>query len=539
MSAKWKIKRVIVFDLLLYMIFAILMIGVIGRKENLYVDEVYSYGLANHAGNIQMDIKDGVTYYPSSEPWINYMTVSAENRFDYVNVWRNQANDVHPPLYYFILHTLCSVFTNIFSIWFAAMINMVFAFGVLFFVRKIVMLMTGDRRMQRVISIAFICSTGILSATSFLRMYVMAMYWMTALTYLLIRQVGEKLPGRFYPLLVLCTVGGALTHYYCIVYSVLISISFGCCLLYQKYWKDTVFFCLAQGVSAALSIAVFPAMISHVFSSGRGNQSADNLTGTSFATWMTRSGIYFDIIDRQLFGSILLYLLVTMIIIVVVCGRLSPGIPENESAWRLFSRDRVQESENNIMVMRYLCSITPILVYFLLIAKISVYLADRYMYPVYGILFAMALSGASQWIRKMAGKYDIYIMAALVAVVIINGWRNADWTYLYRSSAALVEKASEYGEVDCIFVYEKPWEPNPAYYEASKYHSVTFFAEENLDMLASMDLASRYQLVLMTAADADEVIAEVQEICPELSRIEYLGGYAYTNTYCLSTARDE
>ena len=91
---------------LIYILFIILMVFTIRNKTNLYVDEVYSYGLANHTDGMFMQIEDGKTYYPSNTPWISYMAVSADSRFDYANVWENQAQDVHPPLYYVILHTI-------------------------------------------------------------------------------------------------------------------------------------------------------------------------------------------------------------------------------------------------------------------------------------------------------------------------------------------------------------------------------------------------------------------------------------------------
>lgn len=103
-----KNNRKTICDLLIYIVFSILMVFAIGNKENLYVDEVYSYGLANHTEGSMMCVEEGYTYYPSNTPWMNYMTVNPENRFDYRTVWANQKADVHPPLYYVILHTICT-----------------------------------------------------------------------------------------------------------------------------------------------------------------------------------------------------------------------------------------------------------------------------------------------------------------------------------------------------------------------------------------------------------------------------------------------
>lgn len=85
-------------------------------------------------------------------------------------------------------------------------------------------------------------------------------------------------------------------------------------------------------------------------------------------------------------------------------------------------------------------------------------------------------------------------------------------------------------------MYEKIWEILPAYYEASRYHSITFFTADDLDMLASMDLSERYQMILMTSGDDENLIKRVLDICPDLNSSEYLGGFSYTNTYFLHAA---
>lgn len=519
-------KREKISDLLIYFLFAVLMIITLSNKENLYVDEVYSYGLANHSTGPYMSIEDGRTYYPAGTPWVEYMSVSPDHRFDYANVWSNQAQDVHPPLYYVLLHTICSFMPGVFSIWFAGLINIVFALGTLYFVRKLAWFWMEDELLQRIISLGFVCSAGILSAVSFLRMYIMAMFWVTALTYLILRQTEEQHTVRFYLLLLLCTVGGALTHYYCIVYAVFISIVYGCSLLYRKRWRETGFFCLTQGIAGLLSIAVFPAMIGHIFSSARGEQSADNLIGTSMATWLTRERLFFNILDGQLFGSIFVYVFFAVLIILFV--------------WGLRKADALQGSGKKNAVMRYLCGTVPIVLYLILVSIIAVYLVDRYMYPIYAVLFVTITCGIAKWIKSMIGRQYVYVCATalIIAVMTVNGWKNINWDYLYQSSRTMTETASSYADVDCVFVYNKPWEPNPAYYEASKYHSVTFFTRDDLKMLGSSDISSHYNLILMATGDDEAVLETVLELCPELEVFEYLGEYAYTNTYYLHPAEN-
>ena len=217
------------YQILLYVIFSFLMLLTISCKSNLHVDEVYSYGLANsQAQGITMDFQDGKTYIPSSEPWITYMTVSEGHQFDYVNVWDKQAADVHPPLYYAILHTICSLFPGSFSIWYAGSINIIFALLTLYIFRKLLFELLEKTPLINAISLAFVLLPGIYSNISFLRMYTMAMFWVLLIAYIFLKAIkAEKIGRCFWIKLCIISILGALTHYYCIIYLFFTCLVFG------------------------------------------------------------------------------------------------------------------------------------------------------------------------------------------------------------------------------------------------------------------------------------------------------------------------
>ena len=49
-----------------------------------------------------------------------------ENRFNYISVYYNQVLDVHPPLFYMLVHTVSSIFNDTFSKYIIFSINLVF-----------------------------------------------------------------------------------------------------------------------------------------------------------------------------------------------------------------------------------------------------------------------------------------------------------------------------------------------------------------------------------------------------------------------------
>ena len=514
-----KIKKSKIKYALIYITFCFFMILVFENKVNFYSDELLSYGLSNDAGGMYMAIEDGNTYFPSNTPWITHFSVDPGERFRYDIVWQNQSRDVHPPMYYLILHTICSFIPNAFSIWFAAVINILFALGVLFFLGQLVFTLTQDEGARTLVSIAFICSAGILSSVAFLRMYIMAMFWTIALAYVVVKRIGLKNDFKGWLAIFVCTAGGALTHYYCIIYAVFLSIFYGCYLIYKKQWKETAFFCLTQGMAAGVSICVFPSIVKHIFFSTRGVESFDNMAEEGLSDSFVRIKEFWHLIDTELFGGLLLCIICVFILFSIKDG-----------GWRLHKTLRYADKTT---LIRYLSIICPCVLYFLLVSRIAVYIQDRYMFPIYGVLFAVIISGISLWCRKIMKAQYMYMLVWILVIITVVGWKDGTLDYLCKSTEPLLASAAKHSYADCVYVYDDNYRINASYKEVSNYNSVTFYKLNDLDMLSTSDLSTRYELVLTTMLEDEEVLDRVLELCPYLNAYDYLGRWGYTDTYCL------
>ena len=80
----------------------------------------------------------------------------------------------------------------------------------------------------------------------------------------------------FYIPVILVTYLGAMTHYYCIVYSFFISAVYGIYLLFKKDYKGVLYFCITMAIAGLLSYITFPPMINHIFSGYRGQEATSN-----------------------------------------------------------------------------------------------------------------------------------------------------------------------------------------------------------------------------------------------------------------------
>lgn len=501
---------------MIYVCFTILMILVISNKKNLYIDETYSYGLANNHGSIEIEVEDGVRYEPAELPFMNYMCVEEGESFDYVNVWENQAADVHPPLYYALLHTICSLFAGEFSIWFAGAINIVFSLFTLYIVRKIVFLMSNDIKLMNIISLAFVCIAGILHTVSFLRMYSMAMFFMTWVTYFFLILVEKEDVGlKDWIVLIIGAILGAITHYYCIIYLFFICLIYGGYLLFCKRWKTIRSFVGSMCVAGGGALLLFPAMLQHIFTGYRGRQSFGNFKNVSVTEYIKDLKKYFFYVNEHLFGEWggLLLLIIVLIGIMSIINK-----KKNEY--------------NKLRMIRFAILGIPSIMYLFLIAKIAVYKTDRYIFPVYAVIYTLVWMLFYETIKNIK-KYKYHLLIISFVFVVVGSAKNTGFVYLYKETETLIENAKSYSDIDCLYIYDEFWQIQPSFYEVAEYKSVTFLNRKNIQQLGEMDCRNNSELILVVTEECEDTIKNVLEMSTNLTQYIEMGEFGSAKSYYL------
>lgn len=512
-------------SIFVYILFVVLLIAVIENKKILHIDEVLTYGLANDEIGWMTPV-NGQIYDPAADAWMEYVTVD-DNRFDYHMVWNNQAGDVHPPLYYALVHTICSLFAGKFSIWYAGAVNIVFAVLTLWVVRRMLNELTPSPEAVTFGSFAFILSAGILSAVSFLRMYIMAMFMVTFATWIFFRAIKKGCNWKFYAAIIVTSVTGALTHYYFIVYLFFLCVAFGIYLLICKKYRDAILFIISMAGSGGMAVVIFPDMIRHMFLKDgyRGQQSINNLRNVDFYEYLMRLKIFYTFINEQVFGGILTYAVITILIYGacrVICGKIS-------------FIDRIEHRG----VLWYLM-LFPSVCYFLIVTKMAVMMEARYILPIYAVVLLGIYGFLYTVTRKILDeKKQKIVLCIFVSVITVNTWKTCTWEYLYSDSVTFLEKTEEYQNENVIYVYDAGWKLAWSFYEALNYKSAVFY---NMDEIAELE-GIAYQnddslLVSITTdsreGDVESILNAILEKCPLLDSYEVIGSYGYTTTYYLT-----
>jgi len=517
-------KQLKIMNVIPYLVLLIMALAVIVLKRNYMVDEIYSYGLANHTEGIRIQLHDGLTYSPGDTPYMEYMTVQKDGRFNYANVWLNQSNDVHPPLYYAILHTICSVFPETFSRFYAGGINLVFAFITLYALRQCVRCFTLKQWPLFAMSLMFAISPGILNNISFFRMYVMAMCFVT-LTFLIFLkkydryQDSENKPDLgFYISLCLCAFAGALTHYYCIIFTVLISAVFAVWLLWTKRYGAAGGLALSGAVSASAAWLAFPAMIEHMFHGYRGTQSMDNLK-LSWKETLQRLNEFFTKTDAQLFGNLAVWLLAALLAGLILY--MLAGGKKNSAGFM----------KQNLF--RFALLWIPCVLYFIFVGKSAAYTSDRYMFPVYALLLTGVILPLILMADRLKPAVSMSIGALVLTGISAMAYVRCPWPYLYTESNALLKAAESHAQTDCLYIYDINWKTQPSFEEIRRYERVTFIEMDNLALLDEYEPQSTNDLIVKITKDDEKILERIRQRFPHLTHAESEGFYGYSSSWYL------
>lgn len=241
--------------------------GFFVQKESFHSDEVWSFGLANSYYEPYIQYTDNTSAFKNTDNWISgetfkeYLTVQEGERFSFGSVYYNLSCDIHPPLYFFLLHFLCSFFPNqyIFSIGFV--INMIAYIFLALFMYKLLLLVTKSEVVSLIGVLFSTFSLGMLNMTMFVRMYLCVATLAIIYSYLSARFVCDETyrkKASSYILLGVTVLTGVLTDNFFLPYAFVTTLVICICLCTKKEIKPMIIYGLAALIGVVLSIIIFP-----------------------------------------------------------------------------------------------------------------------------------------------------------------------------------------------------------------------------------------------------------------------------------------
>lgn len=497
-------KRVRIIFLAAIMVCSVLfMIFTDMRKVQYHEDEIMTFLLSNNETGEKVLPPFG-KQFDYAKAFDEGMTVAEGQQFQYKQVFMNQMNDVHPPLYYLIMHTICSLTPGRYSFWYGYVINIVCMLASIMLIYACTAFYFFDERIRFVVTAFFALCPAQMEIMCFVRMYALAILFFLYFWYWFNKQLfEEETKLKDYVLLLIVTVLGALTHYYFIVMAVLFSVSYALYQLKHRKKKKCITFCVTMVLSAILSIGIFPAMLFHVFGGYRGVEAFGNVVNLFDFPW--RLIVYINRINRSVFG----YLLLFLIIFVAHMFRKSRKNGE------------VLIAETLAVRLRY--NFWPLLIYMLLVIKTSAYIEPRYISFAYGPLIILFFTYFVPALQKTGKSPRALYICAIVLTLISSV--TCHYIYLQTEGRESIEVSAQYADLPQVLVlpqYET-WMLNQQYRQLHDCPDVTLIPIERMSVLSKTDVAGSDRFIARISSydptQKGEVVPEqILHMCPNVSK---------------------
>lgn len=462
------LKRQTAFRLAAGLLFALaLVLGLLQAacRYDLKGDELFSYALANNEKHFKFlgDPWSQGTYHNG---WLYgsdmraYLQADEGARFHYAMVYKHQQEDVHPPLYYFLLHTVSSLFSGSFSPWLALSVNLAAYAGCLWLLWALAQRLVPKARGGDWAALALPLVWAVLPCTAqnlvFMRMYMLLSFWVLLFAYLI---CGVLVRGGLGPktalALGLTVFLGSQTHYYFYVYGGLLALLAGLWMLFERWPLKALALYAGSGCAGVLlSVAAYPYIFRHAADMMRtnGGDTRSLLTGLLRAADLVLGQ---DLGERRVLVLAVLALVLGAAALVQRQGAL-PKLTRADGALLLLGVSAALAAPvimklSAIQSSRYLAPIYPLLT--LCAGALAGRLLAAVRLPGEG---GVSLFGRSFWLAASRGRRQAaaFVLAGLLALAL---WAPAGLTF-WRQNRAEQRIARQCAEVlgdpagaDCIW----------------------------------------------------------------------------------------
>lgn len=484
-------------------------------KQGYFVDELWSYGLANSYYHPHVDCNGALLKgWVTGNYFHDYLRVLPNQRFAYGSVIYNQVYDYHPPLFYMVLHTVSSLFPNTFSKWYALIPNMVY------FVISMLLLFVLAKRIFKnewlalVPVIAYGFSAGAISNVVFLRMYVLLTVWVLALMDLHVKWIlNDRMQKKDFLFLVLVAYLGFMTHYYFFLIAFFTSAFYFFYLLFKRRFAVLVKYCVAMLASLLLVEVTFPVAFFKLFKGQRGDEAVQNFF--SVTDFVRHAKAFWKITGQGLFAdSINVFALVLIIggavTILVSFFRRKQQAGEEKSSAIVKNAD----SETGKTWLSISCMFFMTVCYFILISKIAPFLVDRYLFGVYPVIvlitFFLLYEILHYWSSE---KVTFIVMMVIAGALAIFGVSGKQVQYLYSGHKDNVKIMEEHEGDTCLYITDEQYLLVQNALELEHMGVVFIESPENIESLAGKINISKDSMIVYVTdrVDQEETLKRVCE----------------------------
>ena len=490
------------------------------QKQGFHEDEYYTYYSTARTDGFY--VEDGE--WVDRETYRNEFVVLPGQRFQYGLVKLVQSWDVHPPMYYWVFHTVASFVPNVFSKWIGLSVNLFFhGINIILLIYLSYLVAGPDSKIPFWVSLFFGLGPAAMSGVMFIRMYEMLTMFVLLCAVLHVHTVkkneGKLLVLRCLVPMAAVTYLGFLTQYYYFIFLFYLAIAFCVWLL----WRDrNIWNCLrygiSQGVAFVLAYLTYPSCLGQMFRGQRGAQATENFFNLFNTT--DRISFFYDLMNRFVFGHLLSVLLLFILVFAAAVCRWGGRSVKNGSK-RTYLERHTAGFDAGFWMLVFAAS-----GYFVTVSKTALLLGDtsnRYQLPIYGIVVLLTFTAVSRlWQVLSAGcmehseyyrkcvKYAETSAAVLGLAAVLLSHRKDGVVFLYpedKEQIAFAEECAAQG-TPAVYLYQpgEEWCIWDVSDELFMYPKVYFAAADgsSVDRLDDIGIQNADSLVVYIAKGVDD-----------------------------------
>lgn len=400
---KKKYEKIIISIILIIQTIIFIIVG--ANKSYIHMDEAYSLGLASYD---KVEIQDNEDFYNTwhdGKYYEDYLCVNDDEIGQYKQVYENQKNDVHPPLYYLILRFAMGFHKNSYSKWPGIIINMIiYAFVTIFMYLILNKILKDKYKYKEKSAIIAMGSSLVLASITnviYIRMYALSTLNVLITTYLHLMLLEKK--EIDYKLLIfigISALAGSLTHYYYLFYLAMMFIMFAIKYIKEERYKELIAYIVTMCIAGVTSLIIFPYSIKHLFFGYRGQGALSKLTQIS--EFLKSIKMYIKKFNRHAFNG-LLFILLALIV--------GLGIYKKANKKKIF--------ENKNQYIKYIA--IPTAFYTLLVSLSAPWIELRYIMPVCGLVFILIIYLLENVLENIFNEKNVFrVLAVCLAIILIT-----------------------------------------------------------------------------------------------------------------------
>lgn len=305
-------------------------------KSGFYVGEIYSYGHANSTAGAFLadalnsdtaDKKDGLHHqWLDGKIFHDYLTTNNGERFSYAHIAQNLRESVHPPLFYFLMHTVSSFFPDTFHKVLGLGLNFVILLLLVYWFYKLAQEVFFSEDKAFLATAFFLFTPIVLEMQVYIRMYLLEMALMTGLWWqTLVFFDEEKISYKrllfVFSFAFLCF----LTHYYALIMIFFLTVTVCLILLAQKKCQKALVFGADILLALAVAFLFFKEAYQVLFFSGRGEESQQAVGEFNLRFLLDVAAFFWLQICRSLahIENIAAWIVLPVVLVFLVCAKIN------------------------------------------------------------------------------------------------------------------------------------------------------------------------------------------------------------------------